>query len=57
MLKEHKRWFHEEYSRMLDQRKWAKLQWLQNPSQMNENNLHNRRRGWWRHFRKKKGRI
>jgi hypothetical protein len=33
-LKQRKSWFYEECSELLDQRKQAKLQWLQNPSQM-----------------------
>jgi hypothetical protein len=34
-LKKHKTWFDEGYSKLLDQRKQAKLQWLQNPSEIN----------------------
>jgi hypothetical protein len=33
-LKKHKPWFDEGYSELLDQRKEAKLQWLQYPSQV-----------------------
>jgi hypothetical protein len=32
-LKKHKPWFDESYSKLLDQRKQAKLQWLQDPSE------------------------
>jgi predicted metallo-beta-lactamase superfamily hydrolase len=35
-LKQHKPWFDKECSKLLlERRKQAKLQWLQNPSQMN----------------------
>jgi hypothetical protein len=34
-------WFDEKYLKLLDQRKQAKLQWLQNPSQTNGANLNN----------------
>jgi predicted metallo-beta-lactamase superfamily hydrolase len=40
-LKKHKPWFNEEYSKLLDQRKQAKLQWLQDPSKINGDNLNN----------------
>jgi hypothetical protein len=33
-LKKHKPWFDEGFSKLLDQRKQAKLQWLQDPSEM-----------------------
>jgi hypothetical protein len=38
----------------IDQRKQAKLQWLQDPSQINGNNLNNISREASRHFRNKK---
>ena len=38
----------------LDQRKQAKMQWLQDPNQSNVNNLNNVRREDSRHFRNKK---
>ena len=38
----------------LNQRKQAKLQWVQNPSQRNVDNLKNVRRETTRHFRNKK---
>lgn len=40
-LKQHKLWFDKEYSKFGNQRKPAKLQWLQNLSRMNEDNLDN----------------
>jgi hypothetical protein len=40
-LKKHKPWFDEEGSQLLDQRKQAKLQWLQDPSEINGDNLNN----------------
>jgi hypothetical protein len=52
--KHHKQWFDEECSKLVDQRKLAKLQWLQNPSVVNEGNLSNVRWEATRHFRNKK---
>jgi hypothetical protein len=52
--KQHKPWFDEECSKFLNQRKQAKMQWLQNPNQSNVDNLNNVRREASRHFRKKK---
>jgi hypothetical protein len=43
-LKKHKPWFEEGCSKLLDQRKQAKLQWLQDPSEINGDNLNNVRR-------------
>jgi hypothetical protein len=40
-LKHHKPWFDDECLKLIDQRKQAKLQWLQNPSQINGDNLKN----------------
>jgi hypothetical protein len=40
-LKKHKSWFDEGFSNLLDQRKEAKLQWLQDPSEINGDNLNN----------------
>jgi restriction endonuclease S subunit len=37
-LKKHKQWFNEGCSKLLDQRKEAKLQWLQDPSEINGDN-------------------
>jgi hypothetical protein len=53
-LKQHKLWFDEGCSKLLDQRKQDKLQWLQNPSEINGDNLKNERRKTSRHFRNKK---
>jgi hypothetical protein len=38
-LKKHKPWFDEGCSELLDQRKQAKLQWLQDPSEINGDNV------------------
>jgi hypothetical protein len=38
-LKEHRTWFDKGCSELLDQRKQAKLQWLQDPSEINGDNL------------------
>lgn len=40
-LKNHKPWFDEGCTKLLDQRKQAKLQWLQDPSEINRDNLNN----------------
>jgi len=53
-LKENKPWFDEECLGFLDQRKWAKMQWMQDPSQSNVDILNNVRRVVSRHFRNKK---
>jgi predicted AAA+ superfamily ATPase len=53
-LKQHKPWFDEECLGFLDQRKQAKMQWIQDPSQSNVDNLNNVRRDASRHFRNKK---
>jgi hypothetical protein len=50
-LKKHTPWFDEGCSKLLDQRKF---QWLQDPSEINEDNLNNVRREASRHFRNKK---
>jgi hypothetical protein len=42
-----------ECSKLADQRKQAKLQWLQNPSEANEDNLSDVRLEASRHFRNK----
>jgi hypothetical protein len=52
--KRHKPWFDKECSKLGDRRKQAKLQWLQDPSVVNEDNLNNVRREASRHFRSKK---
>ena len=53
-MKQHKPWFDKEYVGILDQRKQAKMQWIQHPSQSNADNLNNVRRNNSRHFRNKK---
>jgi hypothetical protein len=53
-VRNHKSWFHEGCSELLDQRKQAKLQWLQDPSEINGDNLNNVIREASRHFRNKK---
>jgi hypothetical protein len=40
-LKKHKIWFDKGCSKLVDQRKQAKLQRLQNPSEITENSLNN----------------
>jgi hypothetical protein len=50
-LKQHKPWFDEGCSKLLHQRKQAKLQWLQDPSEINGDNLNNVRLEAGRHFR------
>jgi uncharacterized protein YaaR (DUF327 family) len=54
MIKHNKPWFDDECSKLTDQRKQAKLQWLQNPSQIDGNNLKNLRCETNRTFRNKK---
>jgi hypothetical protein len=49
-----KPWFDEECSKLVDQRKQAKLRWLQDPSEVNEDNLSDIRQKASRHIRKKK---
>jgi len=53
-LKQHKHWFDEECLGFLDKRKRAKMQWVQNPSQSNVDNLNNVRLDVSRSFRNKK---
>jgi len=53
-LKQHKPWFDEECLGFLDQRKQAKLQWVQDPYQSNIDNLNDVRPGLIRYFRNKK---
>ena len=52
-LKQNKPRFDDECSGVLDQRKHAKVQWLQDPKQRNVDNLNNVRLEAIRHFRKK----
>jgi hypothetical protein len=42
-LKQCKPWFNEGYSKLSDDRKQAKLQWLQDSHQINGDNLNNAR--------------
>jgi hypothetical protein len=53
-LNHRKPWFDKGYSELLDQRKQAKLEWLQDPSEMNEDNLNNTKYEASGHFRNKK---
>jgi hypothetical protein len=53
-LEQNKPWFDDECSKLIDQRKQAKLQWLQNQSHINGDNLQNLRRETSRTFRNKK---
>jgi hypothetical protein len=53
-LKKHNQWFDEGCTKILDQRKGAKLQWLQDLSEINGDNLNNVRREASGHFRNKK---
>ena len=53
-FKQNKPWFDEECLGFLDQRKRAKMQWIQDPSQSNVDNLNKVRREVSRHFRNKK---
>jgi DNA repair ATPase RecN len=55
--KEHTPGFNEECSKLVDRRKQAELQWLQDPSEVNEDNLSNVMREANKHFRNKKGNI
>jgi hypothetical protein len=52
-LKHNKPWFYDECSKLIDHWKHAKLQQLQNPSQINGDNLQNLRRETSRIFRNK----
>jgi len=53
-LKQHRPRFDEECLGFLDHRKRTKMQWIQDPSQSNVDNLNNVRRDASRHFRNKK---
>jgi hypothetical protein len=55
--KKPKTWFDEGCSELLDQRKQAKLRWLQDPSEINGNSLNKVRREASRHFKEKRGNI
>jgi hypothetical protein len=56
-LKHNKPWFDDECSKLIDQRKQAKLHWLQSSSQINGYNLQNLRRETTRTFRTRKGNM
>jgi hypothetical protein len=53
-LQQHKPRFDDECSKLIDRRKQAKLQWLQNPIQVNGDNMNNVRHEASRTFRTKK---
>jgi len=53
-FKQNKPWFDEECLGFLDERKWAKMQWIQDPSQSNVDSLNNVRCEVSRHFRNKR---
>jgi hypothetical protein len=53
-LRKHKPWFDEGCSELLDQRKQVKLQWLQDPSEINGYSLNNLTREGRRHCRNEK---
>jgi hypothetical protein len=53
-LKQHKPWFDKECVDFLDQRNQAKMQWIQDPSRSNVDNLNYVRHDASRHFRNKK---
>jgi hypothetical protein len=53
-LKKHKPWFDKGCSELLNQRKQAKVQWLQDPSEINGDNVNNVRCEASRYFRNKK---
>ena len=53
-FKQNKPWFDEECLGFLDQRKQSKMQWVQDPSQSNVDNLNKVRREVSRYFRNKK---
>jgi hypothetical protein len=52
-VKKHKPWLDEGCSKLLDQRKQVKLQWLQDTNEISEDNQNNVRLEAWRHFRNK----
>jgi hypothetical protein len=54
--KKHKPCFDKGCSKLLDHRKQGKLQWLQDPSEINGDNLNNVKREASRYFRNKKKR-
>ena len=55
--KQHKPWFDKECVYFLDQRKQAKMQWIQDTSRSNVDNLNNLRSDANRYFRNKRRHI
>jgi hypothetical protein len=53
-LKKHKPWFDERCSELLGQRKQTKMQWLQDPNEMNGDNLNNVSCEARKHFKNRK---
>jgi hypothetical protein len=53
-LKKHKPWFDDGWSKLLDQRKQGKLQWIQDPNEINGGILNNVSHETSRHFRNKR---
>jgi hypothetical protein len=53
-VKKHEPWFDEGCPKLLEQRKQAKFQWLQDPSEINVYKLNNVRHEVSRHFRNEK---
>ena len=56
-LKQHKPWFDEDCLYFLDERKQAKMHWVQDPRQSNVDNLNNVRCEASRHFRNKRRNV
>jgi hypothetical protein len=56
-LKKHRPWFYERFSELLDKKKHATLQWLQDSSEINGDEMNNKRREASRHFRNEKWNI
>jgi hypothetical protein len=56
-LKRNEPWFDDECSKLIDQRRQAKLQWMQYPSQMNGDSLQNLRHETSRALGTRKGKI
>jgi len=56
-FKQHTSWFDKDYSKLLDRRKQTKFQWMQNPSQINGDNVKNEIRETSVIFKKKSGNV
>jgi len=56
-MKQHKLWLDEKCLGFLDQRKQAKMQWVQDPSRSSADIVSNVRHEASRHFRKKRRHI